>query len=98
MQRYHQSFVGQAPVVLVCCADLHGYFEGIAEKFRILGRRAHLRRAWCAFFVRGAEQLKTMNVQDLAPAIAFNVAIAVEHIVLRALDLALGKLLGENDR
>jgi nitroreductase len=37
-----------------------------------------------------AEQLKTMNVQDLAPAIAFNVAIAVEHIVLRALDFGLG--------
>jgi nitroreductase len=24
---YHQSFVAQAPVVLVCCADLQGYFE-----------------------------------------------------------------------
>ena len=37
-----------------------------------------------------AEQLKTVNIQELAPGIAFNVAIAIEHIVLRALDFGLG--------
>jgi nitroreductase len=37
-----------------------------------------------------AEQLKGMNVPELAQGIAFNVAIAIEHIVLRALDFGLG--------
>jgi len=77
--------------VLVCCADLHGYFEGIAARSQdFLERKAPLRRAWCAFFRERAEQLKTMNFQDLAPGIAFSVAIAIEHIVLRALDFAWG--------
>ena len=31
-----------------------------------------------------------MNIEQIGPRIAFNVAIAVEHIVLRALDFGLG--------
>ncbi|MGZ4870238.1 MAG: nitroreductase family protein [Halobacteriota archaeon] len=87
---YHQSFVAQAPVVLVCCADLHGYFEGITARSQEFGKEGALEETMVRVLRERAEQLKTMNVQDLAPGIAFNVAIAIEHIVLRALDFGLG--------
>jgi nitroreductase len=87
---YHQSFVAHAPVVLVCCADIHGYFEGIAARSKDFGKEGALEESMVRVLRDRAEQLKTMNVQDLAPGIAFNVAIAIEHIVLRALDFGLG--------
>jgi len=87
---YHQSFVAQAPVVLVCCADLHGYFEGVSSRSQDFGKEGALEETMVRVLRERAGQLKAMNVQDLAPAIAFNVAIAIEHIVLRALDFGLG--------
>jgi nitroreductase len=87
---YHQSFVAQAPVVLVCCADLQGYFEGITARSQEFGKEGALEETMLRVLRGRAEQLKGMNVQELAPAIAFNVAIAIEHIVLRALDFGLG--------
>jgi nitroreductase len=87
---YHQSFVAQAPVVLVCCADLQGYFDGITARSQEFGKEGALEETMMRVLRGRAEQLKSMNVQELAPGIAFNVAIAVEHIVLRALDFGLG--------
>ena len=87
---YHQSFIAQAPVVLVCCADLQGYFDGITARSQEFGKEGALEETMMRVLRGRAEQLKSMNVQELAPGIAFNVAIAVEHIVLRALDFGLG--------
>jgi nitroreductase len=87
---YHQSFVAQAPVVLVCCADLQGYFEGIKARSQEFGKEGALEETMLRVLRGRAEQLKTVNIQELAPGIAFNVAIAIEHIVLRALDFGLG--------
>ena len=87
---YHQSFVAQAPVVLVCCADLRGYFEGISARSQEFGKEGALEETMLRVLRGRAEQLHTMNAQELGKAIAFNVAIAVEHIVLRALDFDLG--------
>ena len=87
---YRQSFVAQAPVVLVCCADLQGYFEGIKARSQEFGKEGALEETILRVLRGRAEQLKTVNIQELAPGIAFNVAIAIEHIVLRALDFGLG--------
>jgi nitroreductase len=87
---YRQLFVAQAPVVLVCCADLQGYFDGITARSQEFGKEGALEETMMRVLRGRAEQLKSMNVQELAPGIAFNVAIAVEHIVLRALDFGLG--------
>ncbi|HEX7514431.1 MAG TPA: nitroreductase family protein [archaeon] len=87
---YRQSFVAQAPVVLVCCADLQGYFEGIKARSQEFGKEGALEATMLRVLRGRAEQLKTVNIQELAPGIAFNVAIAIEHIVLRALDFGLG--------
>jgi nitroreductase len=87
---YQQSFVAYAPVVLVCCADLRGYFEGITARSQDFGKEGALEETMLRVLRGRAEQLKGMNFQELAPSIAFNVAIAIEHIVLRALDFGLG--------
>ncbi|MDD1725510.1 MAG: nitroreductase family protein [Euryarchaeota archaeon] len=87
---YHQSFVAQAPVVLVCCADLRGYFEGISARSQEFGKEGALEETMLRILRGRAEQLHTMNAQELVKAISFNVAIAVEPIVLRALDFGLG--------
>lgn len=87
---YRQSFVAQAPVVLVCCADLQGYFEGIKARSQEFGKEGALEETILRVLRGRAEQLNTVNIQELAPGIAFNVAIAIEHIVLRALDFGLG--------
>jgi nitroreductase len=87
---YHQWFVAQAPVVLVCCADLQGYFEGITARSQDFGKEGALEETMLRVLRGRTEQLKSMNVQQFAPNIAFNVAIAIEHIVLRALDFGLG--------
>ena len=87
---YHQSFIAQAPVVLVCCADLRRYFEGVSTRDQDFGKEGALEETIVRVLRERAEHLKAMNVQDFAPSIAFNVAIAIEHIVLRALDFGLG--------
>jgi nitroreductase len=76
--------------VLVCCADLHGYFEGITARSQEFGKEGALEETMMRVLRERAGQFKTMDVQDLASGIAFNVAIAIEHIVLRALDFGLG--------
>jgi nitroreductase len=39
---------------------------------------------------RNVDEMKKMSISEISPKIAANVAIAIEHIVLRALDFNLG--------
>jgi nitroreductase len=87
---YHQSFIAQAPVVLVCCASVKGYMEGTLSGIQDLVKTGVLEERVTRPIASRVEQLKAMNVEDATPRIAFNVAIGIEHIVLRALDFGLG--------
>jgi len=87
---YHQSFIAQAPVVLVCCASVKGYMEGTLSGIQDLVKVGALDERVTQPIQSRVEQLKSMNVEDAIPRIAFNVAISIEHIVLRALDFGLG--------
>ncbi len=87
---YQQSFIADAPLVLVCCADLQHARDMMLSRSQELERRAALEGGASHILRDRAHQLTTVNVKDLAPSAAFNVAIAVEHIVLRALDYGLG--------
>ncbi len=87
---YQQMFIAEAPLVLVCCADLQHARDSMLSRSQDLERRA-AREGGAAHILRDrADQLKTVDVKDMAPSAALNVAIAVEHIVLRALDFGLG--------
>jgi nitroreductase len=91
---YDQSFLAQAPVVLVCCADVEGYLRGTAAGIQDLGRTGAIDDRIVKILLRRNSQMdiqmKIMSKEQLGARMAFNVAIAVEHIVLRALDFGLG--------
>jgi len=87
---YEQIFVSQAPVVLVVCADIQGYIDGRISGVQDLGKMGAFDDKICQILHKKTKQKSQMNKEVLEKSIAFNVAIAIEHIVLRALDFGLG--------
>ena len=88
---FDQQFIADAPVVIVCCADIKGYLDGTVSGIQDLGRIGAVENRIVEILVDRAQQMKTScTVEEIGPRIATNVAIAIEHIVLRALDFGLG--------
>ena len=87
---YDQPFIAGAPVVLVCCADIKGYLDGMVSSTEDLGRVGAVEDRVVKIIVRAADTMKSIPVEQVGPRVALNVAIAVEHIALRALDFGLG--------
>jgi nitroreductase len=91
---YDQSFISKAPVVFVCCADIKGYIDGTVRGIQDLGTIGAVEDRIIKILLKRAEQMDSqmeiLSREQLGARIAFNVAIAVEHIVLRALDFGLG--------
>ena len=86
-----QGFIAEAPVIIVCCADVRGYLDGTLSGIQDLGRIGAVEGRIVEILVDRAKQMKTSCVvEEIGPRIAANVAIAVEHMVLRALDFGLG--------
>jgi nitroreductase len=87
---YDQPFIAEAPVVLVCCADIREYLEGTVSGIEDLDRTGAVEKRIAGIILQKAEMMKAAPVEQIAPRIACNVVIAVEHVVLRALDFGLG--------
>jgi len=87
---FNQNFIAKAPAVIVCCADIDGYIKGTVSGVQDLGEIGATENRIVNILSKRADQLKSASVEQLGPQIAFNVAIAIEHIVLRALDFGLG--------
>jgi nitroreductase len=87
---YNQNFIAKAPAVIVCCADIDGYVKGTVSGIQDLGEIGAAENRIVDILSKRADQMKSFPVEQLGPQIAFNVAIAIEHIVLRALDFGLG--------
>ena len=87
---FDQSFISKAPAVIVCCADIGGYLDGAVSGAQDLGKIGAVEDRVVKVIVKRANHLVTLPVEQIGPQIAFNVAIAIEHIVLRALDFGLG--------
>ncbi|MCF8068126.1 MAG: nitroreductase family protein [Desulfobacterales bacterium] len=87
---YQQKFIESAPVVIVCCADIQGYLDGTVSGTQDLGKIGALEDRIVKILQKRTNDIKTINVEQMAPKISFNVAIAIEHMVLRALDFDLG--------
>jgi len=86
-----QGFIADAPVVVVCCADIRGYLDGTVSGIQDLGRIGAVEDRIVEILVDRARQMKTTcTVEEIGPRIAANVVIAIEHMVLRALDFGLG--------
>jgi nitroreductase len=87
---YDQSFIAKAPVVFVCCADISSYINGTVSGIQDLGTIGAVDDGIVGILLKRAEQMKTMDIDQLGPRIALNVAIAIEHIILRSIDFDLG--------
>ena len=87
---YDQSFIAEAPVVIVCCADIGGYLSGVSSGLQDLGRIGAVEDRIVNIVLERTDRMKTLSFDQFGQRIAFNVAIAIEHIVLRALDFGLG--------
>ncbi len=87
---YNQSFIAEAPVIFVCCADIEGYLTGVASGLQDLGKIGAVEDRIVEIILDRTNKMKSMAIDQLNQRIAFNVAIATEHIVLRALDYSLG--------
>lgn len=87
---YNQCFIAQAPVVIICCADVNGYLNGTVSGVQDLGKIGAVEESIVQILGKRAHDLKTVPMEQIGPQISFNVAIAIEHMVLRALDFGLG--------
>jgi nitroreductase len=87
---YKQSFIAEAPVVFVCCIDLKSFVDGTVSGVQDLGRIGAVEGRIAKIISDRTERYTPLDIEELTPRIALNLAIAVEHIVLRALDSGLG--------
>ena len=87
---HDQTFISKAPAVIVCCADIQGYLDGTVSGIQDLGKIGAVEDRIVTILQGKARTLETIAKNEIGPRIAANVAIAIEHIVLRALDFGLG--------
>jgi nitroreductase len=87
---YNQTFIAEAPAVLVCCADIGEYLNGVVSGLQDLGRIGAVEDRIVNIVLERTDRMKALSFDQFGQRIAFNVAIAIEHIVLRALDFGLG--------
>jgi nitroreductase len=87
---YGQTFIAEAPVVFVCCADMGGYLDGVVSGLQDLGKVGAVEDRIVEIVLNRTGRMMKMNLDQFGQRIAFNVAIAIEHIALRALDFGLG--------
>jgi nitroreductase len=87
---YNQKFIAQAPAVLVCCASLKEYLDNMALGAQDLESIQAVEPEIMKTIVQRSDALRTLPMTQLGLIASFHVAIAIEHIVLRALDYGLG--------
>ncbi len=87
---FGQKSIAYAPVVLVCCADIQRYIDGTISNAQDLGNLGTSFQKISQALKNRAAHMKTMPVAQIGAFVGLNVAIAIEHMVLRALDFGLG--------
>ncbi len=87
---HNQRHIGRAPVVIVCCADLKAFKEFPERVDELIESGALPERTREVFIPYLKKGMDTVTKDALMVAAAANVAIAVEHIVLQAVEIGLG--------
>ena len=87
---HRQQFIARAPVVIVCCAHIESYINSTVSTMQDLGRMGSIDKDSARIICDSAEGMRSMSIEEIGPTVAINVGIAVEHMVLRALDFGLG--------
>ena len=87
---HNQRHVKRAPVIIVCCADLEAFKEFPVRVDELIESGALPERTREVFIPYLKKGMSTVTKDALMVAAAANVAIAVEHIVLQAVEIGLG--------
>jgi len=90
MASHNQRHVKRAPVIIVCCADLKAFKEFPIRVDELIESGALPERTREVFIPYIKKGMDTVTKDALMVAAAANVAIAVEHIVLQAVEIGLG--------
>ncbi len=88
---YNQKFIEDAPIVIVCCGDLLSW-KRTKEKTEELLRTGEINlsdETQRALEERADIAIST-EIRNRIPTTLMNVAIAIEHIILEAVELGLG--------
>ena len=87
---HNQRHIGRAPVIIACCADLKAFREFPERVDELIESGALPERTREVFIPYLSKGMDTVTKDALMVAAAANVAIAVEHIVLQAVEIGLG--------
>lgn len=87
---FSQKHVAEAPVVLVCCADIKSYVDSSAIGNKELYNLDIINKNFYETIKSRNINLKNIEFEKLSSEVCFNVVIGIEHIVLRAVELGLG--------
>ncbi|MCP5003058.1 MAG: nitroreductase [Planctomycetes bacterium] len=87
---HNQRYIRRAPVIIVCCADLSVFKEFPIRVDELIASGALPVRTREKFIPYLEKGMRTVKKEDLITAAAANVSIAVEHIVLSAVELGMG--------
>ena len=87
---HNQRHVKRAPVIYCCCADLKAFKEFPERVDELIESGALPERTREVFIPYLEKGMSTVTKDALMVAAAANVAIAVEHIVLQAVEIGLG--------
>jgi nitroreductase len=88
---FDQQFIKDAPIVIVCCSDLHSWKESKEKTQELLNRAdINLGEKCEKALMEGVEKATADSTHERIPSAMLNVAIAIEHIVLTAVELGLG--------
>ena len=87
---HNQRHVKRAPVIIVCCADLKAFKEFPERVDELIASGALPERTREVFIPYIEKGMSTVTKDALMVAAAANIAIAVEHIVLQAVEIGLG--------
>ena len=87
---HNQKFVSEAPVVIVCCLDVKGYLDGTVSGLQDLEANDVIDARIYNILMKNVDDSRKLRIEEIVSKTSFNVGIAIEHIVLRALDFGLG--------
>ena len=88
---YNQKFVEDAPVVMVCCGDLLSWKNTQKQTQDLLtSKDSNVNQQTQDALMNRVNKAVQATMQERIPTTLLNVAIAIEHMVLQAVELGLG--------
>ena len=88
---FNQKLVEDAPIVIVCCGDLSSWKKTKQHTQELLNARdVRINKETEEALMDRVNRAVLVKMQERIPSTLLNVAIAIEHIVLEAVELGLG--------